>query len=142
MPMWQRFFEGLLGRIDGPMHFRIILQPTMASIFACIGGYKDARAGKPPYFWALFTTPGYRKEMLKDGWKHVGKVFILALVLDLIYELKVHHTVHPVEMLTVAVVLAFIPYLLLRGPVNRLCRIWIKPTTLPPAASESAPSAN
>jgi hypothetical protein len=142
MSIVQSFFDSLLARVDGPLHFRIILQPTMAAIFACIGGYNDAKAGKPAYFWALFTDPGYRKELLRDGWKHVGKVFILALVLDLIYELKVYSTIHPIEMITVAIVLAIIPYLLLRGPVNRLLRIWMKPTTLPPVVNKSARSAN
>ncbi len=94
----------------------------MASIFAVIDGLKDAKAGKPAYFWALLSTPQYRKELVKEGWKSVGKIFILAVILDVVYQLKVHSTVYPGETLIVAVGLAIVPYLLLRGPINRLMR--------------------
>jgi hypothetical protein len=38
MGEWQRFVENLFARLDGPLHFRIIVQPLMATIFAAIGG--------------------------------------------------------------------------------------------------------
>jgi len=58
--------------------------------------------------------------MLKDGWKSVGKVFVLAVFLDVVYQLKVLHIVYPGEVLIVALTLAIVPYLILRGLVNRL----------------------
>jgi hypothetical protein len=120
--IWMRIIENMGDRIHGPMKFRFILQPVMASIFAIIAGLKDAKAGNPPYFWALLTDPGHRAEMLKDGWKSVGKVFILALVLDVVFQVMVLGTVYPVETLIVALLLAIVPYLLLRGLVTRLMR--------------------
>jgi hypothetical protein len=120
--MWQRFVGNLFGRLDGPLHFRFIVQPLMAVIFAALDGIKDAKAGKPAYFWALASSPAHRRELLKDGWKHFGKIFILAIVLDVIYQLKVHHTVYPGEVLLVSLLLAVVPYVLLRGPVNRIAR--------------------
>jgi len=48
--MLTRFWENLLGRVGGPMTFRIILQPIMAAIFAVRSGLKDAKEGKPAYF--------------------------------------------------------------------------------------------
>jgi len=124
---WQRVIENLVARFDGPLHFRLIVQPMMATIFAVIDGVKDAKAGKPAYFWAMLTTPENRKELIKDGWKHVGKIFILAIILDLIYQLKVESTVYPGEILIVAIVLAIVPYVMLRGPINRVVRLWKKP---------------
>jgi hypothetical protein len=53
--IWMRAAQNLIDRISGPMNFRFILQPVMASIFAIIAGLKDAKAGKPPYFWSLLT---------------------------------------------------------------------------------------
>jgi hypothetical protein len=126
MGEWERIIGNLLGRLDGPLHFRFIVQPLMAAIFAVIDGVKDAKAGKPAYFWAMLSTPEHRKELVKDGWKHVGKIFILAIVLEVIYQLKFQGTFYPGEMLIVAVALAIAPYLMLRGPVNRLMRIWEK----------------
>jgi hypothetical protein len=127
MGTWERVVENLFGRLDGPLHFRFIFQPLMATMFAVIDGIKDAKNGKPAYFWSLITHPGHRKELLKDGWKHVGKIFILAIILDVIYQLKVHSTIYPGEILIVAFTLAIVPYLLLRGPINRIAQLWKKP---------------
>jgi hypothetical protein len=115
-----RIFDNLLGRFDGPMHFRIVLQPLMAVIFAIRDGRKDAREGRVAYFWALFTEPGNRRYLLRAGWKSVGKIFVFALILDAVYQSIVLHRFYPGEALLVAFVLAIIPYLLVRGPANRL----------------------
>ena len=61
--------------------------------------------------------------MVKNGWKSVGKVFILATVLDVVYQLIEHRRVeqvYPGEAVLVAIILAIVPYLLLRGPINRI----------------------
>lgn len=115
-----RFVEHLIARVSGPMKFRILLQPVMASIFAILAGLRDAKADRPAYFWALFTQPAQRAEMLKDGWKSVGKVFVLAMVLDVVYQLIVQRWVYPAEVIIVAFILAIVPYLILRGLVNRI----------------------
>jgi hypothetical protein len=125
--MWQRIIENLFARLDGPFHFRLIVQPLMATIFAFIDGVKDARTGKPAYVWAMLSTPENRKELVKQGWKSVGKIFILAIILDVVYELKVESRIYPGEILIVAFVLAIVPYVVLRGPINRVARLWTKP---------------
>jgi hypothetical protein len=117
-----RIFENLIGRVSGPMKFRLILQPLMAIIFAIRSGLKDAKGGHPAYFWALFTDSAHRRDLLRDGWKSVGRVFILAIIIDAVYQFIVFRWVYPVEALLVAAILAFIPYLLIRGPVNRIAR--------------------
>ncbi|KAF1721247.1 hypothetical protein SAMN06296416_101187 [Pseudoxanthomonas wuyuanensis] len=118
--MWMRFVENLTDRVSGPMKFRLLLQPVMASVFAVVSGLKDAKAGKPPYFWSLLTDPVHRRDMVKDGWKSVGKVFVLALILDVVYQVIVLRFVYPGEAIVVAFVLAILPYLILRGLVTRI----------------------
>jgi len=120
--IWMRIVEDLTDRVTGPMKFRLLLQPIMASIFAIRSGLQDARAGRPPYFWALFTEPSHRADMIKDGWKSAGTVFILALVLDVVYQIIVSGFVYPGEVIIVAFILAIVPYLILRGIVNRLAQ--------------------
>ena len=115
-----RFFENIVGRVHGPMKFRMVLQPLMAIIFAFRDGRRDAREGKAPYAWALFTNPGHRRELLRSGWKSVGKIFLIALVLDGVYQYIALKWFYPAEALVVAFLLALVPYLLLRGPINRL----------------------
>lgn len=118
-----RVWENLLGRVTGPMKFRLLMQPAMATFFAIRDGLRDARAGKPAYFWGLFTDKGERESMVKNGWKSVGKVFILAIALDVVYQIIAHRwIVYPGEAILVAIILAIIPYLLIRGPVNRIAR--------------------
>ncbi|MCM3879506.1 MAG: hypothetical protein ND807_05320 [Vicinamibacterales bacterium] len=119
-----RVVENLLGRIGGPMSFRLVCQPLMALGFAARAGIRDAKAGRPPYFWTLFTAaPGHRWELLRDGWKDVGQIFLLAAVLDAIYQIITVRWIYPVELLIVAFTLAFIPYLLFRGIFTRLARL-------------------
>jgi hypothetical protein len=118
--LWARIAENLIARLSGPLKFRFILQPVMASIFAILAGIKDAKEGKPPYFWALFIQPAHRAEMIKDGWKSVGKVFIFAVVLDVVYQWIVLKFVYPGEVIIVAFILAIVPYLMLRGIVNHI----------------------
>lgn len=120
--IFTRIYEHLVGRVHGPLHIRLLLQPLMAIVFAIIDGRKDAKAGRPAYGWALFTSAEHRRELLKSGWKSVGKIFIIALVLDAVYQYLALRWFYPGEALLVAIALAIIPYLLLRGPVNRLLR--------------------
>ena len=54
--LWQRYVENLFARLDGPLHFRLIMQPTMAAIFAVIDGVKDAKLGKA----GIFLGGGYK----------------------------------------------------------------------------------
>lgn len=124
--LWDRVVENFFLRLDGPLHFRFIVQPLMAILFAVVNGLKDARDDKPAYFWSIATNPGHRKELLQEGWKHVGKIFILAVLLDLIYQIVVYQRFYPGETLIVAFLLAIIPYLVMRGPVNRVARLFMR----------------
>ena len=123
------FIEGLLARLQGPMSFRFLIQPLMALFFAFRDGRRDAREGRPPYFWGLFADPEHRGDMLRSGWKSIGKVFIIAIILDNVFQYIVFHNFRrPGGGLIVGVVLALVPYILLRGPVNRLMRRYKKGT--------------
>jgi hypothetical protein len=120
--IWMRVITQLAARVSGPMKFRLVLQPAMAAFFAIRSGLADAAAGRPPYFWGMLSNPGERMDMLKNGWKGVGRVFILALVLDFIYQLIVLHFIYIGEAFIVAFILAILPYLILRGVTTRLAR--------------------
>ena len=121
-----RVWDEIAARPDGPMAFRFYLQPVMSMIYATIHGLQDAREHKPPYFWDIFTEPTHRAALIRDGWKSVRNVFILAIVMDVIYQIIVLKGLRPLEGLIVSVVLAILPYLIVRGPVNRLARMFEK----------------
>jgi hypothetical protein len=120
-----RFWGDLVGRLHGPLTFRLFLQPVMAILYAVRDGVEDAREGRPAYFWAIFTNPSERGRLLHEGWKAVTRVILLGVVMEVLYQLIVFRWVYPMELVIVVLLLAFIPYLLIRGPVNRIARIWI-----------------
>lgn len=122
-----RVWENLVGRVNGPMHFRLLLQPTMAAIFAIRAGMKDAREGRPAYFWSILAEPSQARKMITEGWQDVAKVFMMAMIIDAVYQLFVLRWFYPLEALIVAIVLAIVPYLLIRGPVNRIARLGARP---------------
>jgi hypothetical protein len=106
------------------MTFRLIIQPTMAAFFSIRAGLKDAHQGRVPYGWVILSDPTNRRHFLQDGWKDVAKVFVFAIVIDFAYQIMELRWFYPEEALIVAAVLALLPYLLLRGPVNRIARRW------------------
>jgi hypothetical protein len=121
-----RQWTDLVGRLTGPLTLRIYLQPAMATLYAVRDGLRDAREGRPPYMWTAFTHPEERRWLLAEGWKSIGKVFVLAVILDLVYQVIVFRWFYPFETLVVALVLAVLPYAVLRGLVNRIARLWMR----------------
>ena len=120
----ERIFTSIAERPGGPMTFRFILQPVMASVLAAIDGVRDARSGTPPYFWSLLTGTAKRVDRIYDGVIATSRVILLGLGMDIVYQWIELKTFYPGEAAIVAVLLAFIPYLLLRGPFARLARLW------------------
>jgi hypothetical protein len=116
------FFWDFLGRFDGPLHFRLYMQPLMALLLAWRDGRADARAGRSAFGWTLLTDPAQRSYLIHSGWKGVWRVFLLAYGFDVLYQLIVWHGLKPLQGFLVATLLAVIPYALLRGPSNRLLR--------------------
>jgi hypothetical protein len=117
------FWTDFIARFDGPMHFRLYMQPLMATLFALRDGKKDAREGRSAYLWSMLTDPEHRRYLLVSGWKGISKVFVLAFALDIVYQFMVWHGLKPVQALLTAAVLAVVPYVLLRGPANRVMRL-------------------
>jgi len=108
------------------MSFRLFLQPAMSLIYAIIAGVKDAKAGNPHFLEGFILGKVDRKTALKEIWKNVGKVFILAAVMEIIFEIIEFKTVHPFEVLKIAFFLAILPYLIFRGIVDRIVSLFIK----------------
>jgi hypothetical protein len=117
-----RIWQNLLDRPSGPMTFRFILQPIMAAIAALYDGVKDARTGRSPYLWTMLTNPAKLGGRLHEGLISTARVMLLGLCMDVIYQAIEFKTFHPAEAAIIALLLAYVPYLLIRGPVARLAR--------------------
>ena len=117
-----RGVEQLLGRASGPLHLRLVITPTLATILAIRAGVKDARVGRPPFLWEILTNPAERQRLLHSGWQDIGKMVIVALVFDTAYQIFVLRAFYVIQALIVIVVLAIVPYLLIRGISTRVTR--------------------
>jgi hypothetical protein len=120
---FRRVWQHILDRPSGPLALRFLLQPAMSALFAVRDGLADARTGRSPYFWTVLSDPDKRRERLHEGVIATGKIMFLALLLDGAYQYVEFKTLYPIEALAVALGLAFVPYLLIRGPVARLARV-------------------
>jgi hypothetical protein len=66
----------------------------------------------------VLTNAAERQRLLHSGWKDIGKIFVVALVLDTVYQVIEFRAFYVVQALIVAIVLAILPYVLVRGPVT------------------------
>ncbi|HWU54423.1 MAG TPA: hypothetical protein VN175_02905 [Rhizomicrobium sp.] len=114
------FWDELLARTEGPLHFRFILQPAVAMFLAMRDGYRDAACGRAPYLQDLLYNPAGRGERLKEGFHAVARVMVLGVVMDAAYQFLEIKAFRPMEMIMVVALLAFVPYLLMRGPARRV----------------------
>ena len=56
--LFSRIIEDLVGRVSGPMKFRLILQPVMAAIFAIRSGLKRCKRKQTPLFLGVVYESG------------------------------------------------------------------------------------
>ena len=131
-------FRNIIARAGGPLNFRLVVMPTVVSILAIRAHLRDVREGKPVFFGAFVTSPTERRRLLRSGLKDFGRVFIVACVLDTIYQIVVLKALHPGEVVFVAVMCAVVPYFLVRGPITRLVHLLLHrrdASPEPPAAA-------
>ena len=117
-----RTWHDLLERPDAMMRFRFIFQPIMALIAALHDGIEDAKLGRSPYIWTLLNSAAERSGRLAEGMIATARILLLGLVMDAIYQLIVFETFYPAQAVIIAIALGFVPYLLLRGPIERVAR--------------------
>lgn len=118
-----RGWDNFVARTSGPLNLRFFIQPAIGIIMALRAGLHDAREGRPAYLWSIFSNPASRQDLLQQGWKDMAITFLIAMILDCVYQLIVHKGIYFLELLFTTTLLALIPYLILRGPFNRIARL-------------------
>ena len=94
----------------------------MAAIIAIREGLYDARKSRSPFAWTILTNANERAGRLREGINATSKILLLGLAIDTIYQIIVFKTFYPYEALIIAVLLAFLPYLLIRRLALRIAR--------------------
>ena len=88
---------------------------------------------------ALFTKPVRVQFNWLAGLKTAFALgFSFSAVLDAIYQLITHRFIYPLELLFTATLLALVPYLILRGPVNRIASRFILADSAAEGADKNA----
>ena len=114
------FWEGLVSGLSGRGQFRLILQPTMALILGVRLGISDAKEGKAPFLFRLFSTRHGRWWLFKRSLSDAALPLILALVLDGILQYLTLHRIRPLQAVVVGALLVWLPFTITRGLTNRI----------------------
>ena len=117
-----RVWSDITSGAHAPLAFRVFVQPTVAAYFAIRAGREDAREGNPLFFWAVLMDPVHRRDRLREAWKDIGRVFLAAVLIDVVYQMIVERWLYPSEAIMVGLILAVLPYVVFRGIAHRLFR--------------------
>jgi hypothetical protein len=120
----QRVWRNVIDRPNGALSFRFILQPSVAAFFAIRDGLRDARRNRSPFFWTIFWNPRERMGRLREGLNATAKIILLGILMDTVYQTLELRTFYPNEALIVALLLAFLPYVVARGLATRIAGRW------------------
>jgi hypothetical protein len=135
LQMLSRGVDQLLGRASGPLHLRLLTMPLVVTFLAVRTGLRDAREGRTMFFWSILTNPTERPRLLRSAFKDLGRVLVMALVLDAAYQVVVLRAFYIVQALIVATVCAIVPYFLMRGPISVLMCCLYRNRPVPASAS-------
>ena len=83
--------------------------------------YRGFRPTDPTAMW----DPAQHGGRLREGLVSVARVVLLGISMDVIYKHKVFGQFYPVEALMMAILLAVIPYFILRWVLERIARWWL-----------------
>ena len=121
----QRLWQNLVDRPSRQLSFRFVLQPAMAMLVAIRDGFIDARRHRrSPYLWSILWDWRERTQRLREGLNATARIILIAMVIDLAYQAIELKIFYPGEAPIVALLLAFIPYVLTRGLAMRVANWW------------------
>jgi hypothetical protein len=73
--------------------------------------------------------PALQGGRLREGIASIGRVILLGISMDVIYQIKAFDQFYPVEALMMAVLLAVIPYFIFRWAVEFIAGSWSRRTS-------------
>jgi hypothetical protein len=116
----REFFADLPRRLTGPGRFRFLLQPAFAIAIGIGAGRADARAGRPPYLYALLTRAEGRRELVRDAFRSIAHLLLAGVLVDSVCQWLILGASYPGAALVVGPVLIALPYSVARALANRV----------------------
>lgn len=117
------FWEGVIRELTaGQGQFRLLLLPAVALVLGVRAGIADAREGTLPFGRRLREANEPRAQVMKDSVKRALDPLALAFILDVILQRLTLGYVRPLAAIIVGAALAWIPFVIVRGVMNRFWR--------------------
>jgi hypothetical protein len=116
------FWDGLVRGLSGKGQFRLILQPTMALFLGLRLGIADAKQGKAPFLFRLFSTRQGRWALFKQSLSDAALPLIVALIMDGILQYLAFNRIRLLQAVVVGALLVWLPFSMTRGLTNRIWR--------------------
>jgi hypothetical protein len=116
----RELLEDLPRRLFGPGRFRFLLQPAIAIALGVAAGRADARAGRPPYLYALLIGSANRDHLVRSGLGDVVNLLLMGILVDSVCQWLILGASYPGAALVVGPVLIGVPYALGRALANRV----------------------
>ena len=117
------FWEGMMRELtSGQGQFRLLLLLAVALVLGIRAGIADAREGTLPFGRRLREANEPRADLMKDSVKRALNPLALAFILDVILQRLTLGYVRPLAAIIVAAVLVWLPFVIVRGIMNRFWR--------------------
>ena len=116
----KQFLKEIPQRFTGSGSSRFILQPIVAIILGIRGGLYDAKAGHPPYLFGLLFAATHRRELFRSTVAAVRNLLAVGIIMDIVFQLVLYHSVHPGAALMIGPILVCFPYAVARALTARM----------------------
>ena len=115
--IFTRVWHDFVARTTGPMWFRLILQPLVATVFGVRAGLRlremEPKAPAPD----RHPAPIHRRDLFRQALRDVGVMFLAGFVLDGVFQVIGLKAFYPGEALLAAFLLVALPYQIVRSLV-------------------------
>jgi hypothetical protein len=81
----------------------------MAIVLGVVGGLADARAGRPPYLYALLLRRDHRRALMKSGLETAVNLLLMGVLLEAVFQWVILGNSHPGAALVVGPASSFFP---------------------------------
>ena len=116
----REFLVDLPKRLLGPGRFRFLLQPAIAIALGVAAGRADARAGRPPYLYALAFGAHSRAELVRSAVRSTANLLLMGILVDSVCQWLILGASYPGAALVIGPVLIGGPYAVARALANRV----------------------
>ena len=116
----QEFLLDLPKRLFGPGRFRFLLQPAVALALGVAAGRAEARAGRPPYLYALLLGSENRGALARSALGDVANLLLMGILVDSVCQWLILGASYLGAALVVGPVLIAVPYAWARALANRI----------------------